>query len=306
MAHHRDTQMSTTDAGVEVADGLLAAESSPLRTAIRQGLSSGPVMLSVGVLAVITLAALLAPLLWTSDPIAIDPAARLRPISPEHWLGTDAFGRDVYSRVMYGARISLLVGLGVTMTAVVFGMIIGIVAGYFRTVDSVIMRFMDGIMAIPGILLAIALVTLSGASLLTVVVAISVPEIPRVVRLVRSVILGVRGEPYVEAAIALGTPAPALLIRHMVPNTVPPLIVQGTFIFASAMLAEAAMSFLGVGLPPEIPSWGNVMAEGRAYFQLLPGLILYPGILLALTVLAINILGDALRDALDPRMAKRL
>jgi peptide/nickel transport system permease protein len=185
-------------------------------------------------------------------------------------------------------------------------MIIGIVAGYFRAADSAIMRVMDGVMAIPGILLAIALVTLSGASLLTVVVAIAVPEIPRVVRLVRSVILGVRNEPYVEAAIALGTPAPALLMRHMVPNTIPPLIVQGTFVFASAMLAEAAMSFLGVGLPPEIPSWGNVMAEGRAYFQLLPGLILYPGVLLALTVLAINILGDALRDALDPRMAKRL
>lgn len=281
-------------------------EGSPLAAALRHGLSSVPVALSLAALALICAAALLAPVLWTSDPIAINPAARLRPISPEHWLGTDAFGRDVYSRVVYGARISLLVGLGVTFTAVFLGMIIGIVAGYFRALDSVIMRFMDGIMAIPGILLAIALVTLSGASVLTVIVAISVPEIPRVVRLVRSVILGVRSEPYVEAAVALGTPAFHLLMRHMVPNTIPPLIVQGTFIFASAMLAEAAMSFLGVGLPPETPSWGNVMAEGRAYFQLLPGLILYAGILLALTVLAINILGDALRDALDPRMAKRL
>ena len=305
MAHQDDMRMGVADAPVAMADGSHEPDSS-LRAALRQALSSGPVALSIGVLGLIALAAVLAPALWTSDPIAIDPATRLRPVSAEHWLGTDAFGRDVYSRVVYGAQISLLVGLGVTITAVFFGMIIGIVAGYFRAADSAIMRVMDGVMAIPGILLAIALVTLSGASLLTVVVAIAVPEIPRVVRLVRSVILGVRNEPYVEAAIALGTPAPALLMRHMVPNTIPPLIVQGTFVFASAMLAEAAMSFLGVGLPPEIPSWGNVMAEGRAYFQLLPGLILYPGVLLALTVLAINILGDALRDALDPRMAKRL
>lgn len=304
MTQHDDTRLS-----LAIADGgdvTPAAEVSPLAAALRQGFASVPVSLSLGVLALICAAALLAPFLWTSDPVAISPATRLRPISPDHWLGTDAFGRDVYSRVIYGARISLLVGLGVTLTAVFLGMIIGIVAGYFRALDSLIMRVMDGIMAIPGILLAIALVTLSGASVLTVVVAIAVPEIPRVVRLVRSVILGVRNEPYVEAAIALGTPAPALLMRHMVPNTIPPLIVQGTFIFASAMLAEAAMSFLGVGLPPETPSWGNVMAEGRAYFQLFPGLILYPGIMLALTVLAINILGDALRDALDPRMAKRL
>lgn len=288
------------------AGELPPAERSPLAVALTQGLNSVPVALSLGVLALISAAALLAPLLWTADPIAINPAARLRSVSAEHWLGTDAFGRDVYSRVIFGARISLLIGLGVTLIAVVFGMIIGIAAGYFRTLDAIIMRFMDGIMAIPGILLAIALVTLSGASVLTVIVAISVPEIPRVVRLVRSVILGVRGEPYVEAAVALGTPSLRLLMRHMVPNTIPPLIVQGTFIFASAMLAEAAMSFLGVGLPPETPSWGNVMAEGRAYFQLLPGLILYPGIVLALTILAINILGDALRDSLDPRMEKRL
>jgi len=165
---------------------------------------------------------------------------------------------------------------------------------------------MDGLMAIPGILLAIALVTVSGASIRTVIIAITVPEIPRVVRLVRSVVLSLRIEPYVEAAIALGTPVRSLLLRHIVPNTVAPLIVQGTFIFASAMLAESAMSFLGVGLPPEIPSWGNIMAEGRAYFQLMPGLILYAGVLLALTVLSVNVLGDALRDALDPRIARKL
>jgi peptide/nickel transport system permease protein len=273
---------------------------------LRRALGTAPVVLALSVLSAITLIGVLAPFLWTGDPIAIDPIARLKPESAEYWLGTDAFGRDVYSRVMYGARISLIVGLGASVTSVVFGLLIGVLAGYFRVIDALIMRVMDGIMAIPAILLAIALVTVSGASLTTVVVAIAIPEIPRVVRLVRSVILTVRSEPYVEAAITLGTPLPSLLMRHMVPNTVAPLIVQGTFVFASAMLTEAAMSFLGVGLPPEIPSWGSIMAEGRAYFQLKPGLILYAGILLALTVLSINVLGDALRDALDPRMARKL
>ena len=212
-----------------------------------------------------------APFLGTVDPIAIDPSERLRRLSGAHWMGTDAFGRDVYSRVMYGARISLLVGLGASLASVTLGLLIGVIAGYIRVADGIIMRVMDGVMAIPAILLAIALVTVSGGSLLTVVIAITIAEIPRVVRLVRSVILTIRGEPYVEAAIALGTPLPTLLLRHMVPNTVAPLIVQGTFIFASAMLTEAAMSFLGVGLPPQIPSWGNIMAEGRIYFQLMPG-----------------------------------
>jgi peptide/nickel transport system permease protein len=172
--------------------------------------------------------------------------------------------------------------------------------------DTIVMRVMDGIMAIPGILLAIALVSLSGASLFTVLVAITIPEIPRVVRLVRGVILTVRSEPYVEAAISLGTRLPTLLLRHLVPNTVAPLIVQGTYISASAILTEAILSFLGAGLPPEIPSWGNIMAEGRMYFQLMPGLILYPGIFLSLTVLSVNVLGDAMRDALDPKMMRKL
>jgi peptide/nickel transport system permease protein len=273
---------------------------------LRHTLKSVPVLIALGTLVIIVLIALLAPFLGTSDPVAINPGERLRRLSGAHPLGTDAFGRDVYSRVMYGARISLLVGLGVSLASITFGLLIGLVAGYFRVLDSIIMRVMDGLMAIPGILLAIALVTVSGASLKTVVVAITIPEIPRVVRLVRSVVLTLRTEPYVEAAIALGTPVPSLLFRHIVPNTVAPLIVQGTFVFASAMLTEAAMSFLGVGLPPEIPSWGNIMAEGRTYFQLMPGLILYAGLLLALTVLSVNVLGDALRDALDPRMARKL
>jgi peptide/nickel transport system permease protein len=273
---------------------------------LRRTLKSPPVLVALLLLGAIVFIAIGAPFLGTVDPIAIDPSERLRRLSGAHWMGTDAFGRDVYSRVMYGARISLLVGLGASLASVTLGLLIGVIAGYIRVADGIIMRVMDGVMAIPAILLAIALVTVSGGSLLTVVIAITIAEIPRVVRLVRSVILTIRGEPYVEAAIALGTPLPTLLLRHMVPNTVAPLIVQGTFIFASAMLTEAAMSFLGVGLPPQIPSWGNIMAEGRIYFQLMPGLIFYAGLLLAMTVLSINVLGDAMRDALDPRLARKL
>ena len=277
-----------------------------VRAQLRQTVLHPAVLVALALLAIVLLVALLAPLLWTTDPIAIDPVHRLRAASAEHWLGTDAFGRDVYSRVIYGARVSLLVGLSVSIASVLLGLVMGVVAGYVRALDAVVMRVMDGLMAIPGILLAIALVSLSGAGLGTVIIAITIPEVPRVVRLVRSVILTIRGEPYVEAAIALGTRLPQLLLRHMVPNTVAPLIVQGTFIFASAMLIEASMSFLGVGLPPEIPSWGNIMADGRIYFQLRPGLILYAGALLSVTVLSINILGDAMRDALDPRLARKL
>lgn len=273
---------------------------------LRRIFSSLWVTICGGALFLIALGALLAPYLWTVDPLAINPILRLNPVSADSWLGTDAFGRDVYSRVLHGARASLLVGAGVSVAALSVGLVFGVVAGYFRSLDSLIMRVMDGIMAIPGILLAIALVTFTGASLTTVIVAIAVPEIPRVVRLVRSVILSVRTEPYVEAAISLGTPTATLLLRHMVPSTIAPLIVQGTFVFASAMLAEAAMSFLGVGLPPEIPSWGNIMAEGRPYFLQIPGLILYPGMALGVTILCINIIGDALRDTLDPRMRRNV
>lgn len=270
-----------------------------------RALKSGPALIAFVIIATVVVIALLAPLLGTVDPVAIDPASRLRRISAEHWLGTDAFGRDTYSRVIYGARVSLMVGVGATVMSIVLGVLIGVIAGYFRTADAIIMRVIDGVMAIPSILLAIALVSLTGGSLLTVLVAITVPEVPRVVRLVRSVILTVRTEPYVEAAISLGTRTPTLLVRHMLPNTIAPLIVQGTYIFAAAILIEATLSFLGAGLPPEIPSWGNMMSEGRMYFQLLPGLILYPGILLAATLLSVNVLGDVLRDVLDPKMARK-
>jgi len=272
----------------------------------KRTLKRGPAFMALLMLGAIVFVALCAPFLGTTDPIAIDPGQRLMLPTAEHWLGTDAYGRDVYSRVVYGSRISLMVGLGAALMSVAVGLLIGVIAGYVRLADAIVMRVMDGVMAIPSILLAIALVSLSGASLLTVLVAITIPEIPRVVRLVRGVILTVRSEPYVEAAISLGTRLPTLLLRHMVPNTVAPLVVQGTYIFASAILTEAILSFLGAGLPPENSSWGNIMAEGRMYYQLMPGLILYPGIFLSLTVLGVNVLGDAMRDALDPRMARKL
>ncbi|HTQ01071.1 MAG TPA: ABC transporter permease [Casimicrobiaceae bacterium] len=272
------------------------------------------------ILLVICSIGLAAPLLTPLDPGAIDPAFRNKVPGTEqtvraadgtkttvtHWMGTDSLGRDVYARVIYGARASLTVGIAVAAISVAIGLGIGLVAGYFRWVDAIVMRFMDGLMAIPAILLAIALVSLSSAGLAIVIVAIVVPEIPRVVRLVRSVVLSIREEPYVEAAIAVGTRTPLILVRHVLPNTVAPLIVQATYIAATAILIEAILSFLGVGIPPQTPTWGNIMAEGRTLFRVFPHNILYPGIFLALTVLAVNMLGDGLRDTLDPRMSKRL
>jgi len=272
---------------------------------LRQAFGSGPALISLVILILVLLMAVFAPLLATADPVAINPAERLSGATADHPLGTDAYGRDTFSRVLYGARVSLLVGAGAAIVSVAIGLVIGVIAGYFRALDSIIMRTMDGVMAIPSILLAIALISLTGASLMTVLVAITIPEIPRVVRLVRSVILNVRSETYVEAAITLGSPVRRILLRHMVPNTIAPLIVQGTFVFASAILTEATLSFLGAGLPTEIPSWGNIMSEGRSYFQLFPGLVLWPGVALALTLLSVNVLGDVLRDTLDPKMEKR-
>ena len=264
------------------------------------------VMFGAVLLVAMVAVAVLAPALFTVDPTELEPIARLRAPGAEQWFGTDMYGRDIYSRTIYGTRISLIVGLCAAVLSVSIGLGIGLIAGYVRLVDAVVMRVMDGIMAIPGILLAIAMIALAGASLTTVVVAITVPEIPRVVRLVRSVVLSIREEPYVEAAISVGTRLPLVLIRHVLPNTVGPLIVQGTYVCASAIITEAILSFLGAGIPPEIPSWGNIMAEGRTYFQIAPWIIFFPGIGLALTVLAVNMLGDGLRDTLDPRLARRM
>ena len=272
------------------------------------------------ILAIMLLIAALAPVLGTIDPTRIDPAGRNKKPGTEITyrlddgttakrvaiMGTDSLGRDVYSRVIYGTRVSLAVGVAVAIIAVFIGTIIGLISGYVRWLDGIIMRIMDGLMAIPGILLAIALVSIWRAGLITVIFAIVVPDVPRVVRLVRSVVLTVREEPYVEGAISVGTPTWILMFRHILPNTVAPLIVQGTFLAAAAILVEAALSFLGIGIPPEIPSWGNIMAEGRTLFRVFPHNIFFPGIFLALTVLAINIMGDGLRDTLDPKMSKKV
>ena len=242
----------------------------------------------------------------TSDPFRLSPINRLRPPSERWWFGTDQFGRDVFARTVYGARVSLIVGLSVALVASVIGLAIGLVCGYFRAADAVLMRVMDGLMAIPSILLAIALITLTRPGLGIVIVAIMIPELPRIARLVRSVVLSIRAQPFIESAIAGGTGSVKLLVRHILPNTLAPLIVQSTYVCASAMLIEAGLSFLGAGVPPEIPSWGNIIAQGRTFFQIAPWSILIPGAFLAVTVLAVNMLGDGLRDRLDPRLARRM
>lgn len=306
------------------AADFLAQDAAPLSTARRvptwrRVLRNGPVRFGGIVLAVLLFGAAAAPWLGTIDPTLIDPANanRLPGTSAEfmtlggdvfqHWfaLGSDSLGRDIWSRIAFGARISLAVGISVALLAVALGMAIGLVAGYFRRLDGPIMRLMDGVMAIPGILFAITLVAVWRASLGTIILAIAIPEIPRVARLVRSVVLSVREEPYVEAAIALDTPTWKLLVHHILPNAVAPLIVQGTYVCAAAILVEAILSFLGVGIPPEVPTWGNIMAEGRTQFTQYPYIVLIPGAFLAATVLAVNILGDGLRDTLDPKFNKR-
>jgi peptide/nickel transport system permease protein len=213
-------------------------------------------MTGLVILAVLTLIALIGPI-FTESPTSINPMVRIKPPSADMWFGTDPLGRDLFARAIWGGRISLSVGVAVAIVAVGFGLLLGLLAGYIRVLDAIIMRVMDGLMAIPGILLAIALISLTGASLFTVIVAITIPEIPRVVRLVRSVVLTVREEAYVEAAIAAGTKLPSIMIRHILPNTIAPLIVQATYVCASAMLTESILGFLGAGIPPEIPSWGN-------------------------------------------------
>ena len=258
------------------------------------------------ILLTLVLAALFAPYLGTVDPRKINILPRMRSPSAQAWFGSDQLGRDLWTRTLYGARISLIVGLMVALMSISMGLLIGMVSGYMRKLDAVIMRVMDGLMSIPGLLLAIGLVSVSGASLATVTIAITVPESPRVVRLVRAIVLSVREEPYVEAAIAVGTKTHLILWRHVLPNCVPPLIVQATYVAASAMLTEALLSFLGAGTPPEIPSWGNMMAEGRIVFPIAPWIVLIPGCTLALAILAVNVLGDGLRDRLDPKIAKRM
>ncbi|RVT90751.1 ABC transporter permease [Rhodovarius crocodyli] len=250
--------------------------------------------------------AIFAPYLFTKDPTALAPALRTREPSARWWFGTDMLGRDVYSRVLYGARVSLLVGFSVAILASVIGLFIGIVAGFNRVVDSIVMRVMDGLMSIPSILLAIALMALTRGSVQNVIIAITIADVPRVSRLVRGVVLSLREQPYVEAAVAAGTRTPVIMFKHILPNTLAPLTVQATYVCAAAMITEAILSFIGAGTPPIIPSWGNIMAEGRALWQVKPYIVFFPAIFLSITVLAVNLLGDGLRDAIDPRLAKRL
>jgi peptide/nickel transport system permease protein len=264
------------------------------------------VTLGALLLTAIVLTAIFAPLIAPGDPEALSPIRRLRPPSAEAWFGTDMYGRDVYTRTIHGSRISLIVGALVAVVSIGFGLVIGLITGYVRAVDGVIMRIMDGLMAIPDILLAIALMALFRASVSNVVIAVTVPQVPRVVRLVRAVVLTIRERPFIEAAQSIGTRFRHILMKHLLPNTIAPLVVQATYTGAAAVLTEAGLSFLGAGTPPNIPSWGNMMAEGRTYFQLAVWIVLFPGLFLAVTVLGVNLLGDGLRDALDPRLRRRL
>ncbi|WP_353147520.1 ABC transporter permease [Pollutimonas bauzanensis] len=255
---------------------------------------------------VLALMAILAPWLGTTDPSAISPIHRTRAPSAQFWFGTDLLGRDVYSRVIYGARVSLIVGFSVALLSTLIGVVIGLAAGFIRWVDTIVMRIMDGFMSIPTILLAIALIAITRASLQNVIIAITIAEMPRVVRLVRGLVLSLREQPYVEAAVAAGASRTRIIVRHIFPNTLAALMVQATYICGVAILAEASLSFIGAGVPPSVPSWGNIMAEGRALWQIKPYLIAFPAIFLSITILAINMFGDGLRDAVDPRMAKRI
>jgi peptide/nickel transport system permease protein len=297
--------MISTTIAVPSADATRSM--SPTWRRFRDAFRRHPTALIGGVILILMVAiAIFAPWLGTIDPQAMAPIRRLKPPSAEFWFGTDQLGRDVYSRVVFGARVSLIVGLAVATLSIIVGIAIGLVTGYVRALDAVVMRIMDGLMSIPSVLLAIALMALTKASVGNVIAAITLAEVPRVVRLVRSLVLTLREQPYVEAAIAAGTTLPRILMRHILPNIVAPLLVQGTYVCGSAMITEAILSFIGAGTPPNIPSWGNIMAEGRSLIQIASYLIVFPGICLSLTVLAVNLLGDGMRDALDPRLARRM
>lgn len=247
---------------------------------------------------------LFAPFLWTVDPLQISPATRLRPPSWEHWFGTDALGRDIYSRVVYGTRTSLFIGLAVTVISYIIGIAVGFISAFNRFADAVLMRVIDGVMSIPSVLLAIALTALAEPGMMIVIFAISIIEIPRVTRLVRGMALALREELYIEAAYASGTSTWRTLFRHILPNISAPMFVQASQICAQAMLIEATLSFIGAGVPPTNPTWGNVIAEGRSLYQIAPHMILFAAFALAITVLAMNLLADGLRDALDPKLNK--
>ncbi|MSO76725.1 MAG: ABC transporter permease [Alphaproteobacteria bacterium] len=281
----------------------LARPEGGLRRTVRR---HPTILIGGSILLLMVLVAIFAPLLGTVDPQAVAPARRLRWPQERWWFGTDMMGRDVWSRTLYGARISLVVGLGAALLATFGGLLLGLVTGFIRRVDAVLMRVMDGLMSIPAVLLAIALMALTTASVENVIIAIAIVELPRVTRLVRGVVLSLREQPFVEAATASGTGLARTLFKHILPNTIAPLLVQGTYVCASAMITEAILSFIGAGTPPNIPSWGNIMAEARSIFQVAWYIVLFPAVFLSLTVLAVNLLGDGLRDMLDPRLSRRM
>jgi len=302
---------------IELQRPAVARSSRP--GALSRAAGNWSVRMGATTLVLLALASWCAPWLTSADPTLLDPANRdllpgtmgLLTLSSGETvphlfrLGTDSYGRDIFSRILYGGRVSLVVGVAVAMLSLGAGLALGLFAGYLRGVDLVLMRVMDGLMAIPGILLAVSLVALWRASIWTVIIALTIPEVPRVVRLVRSLVLSIREEPYVEAAVAVGTSTVNLLVRHVLPNTLAPLIVQGSYVCAAAILGEAILGFLGVGIPPEVATWGNLMAEGRVQFNQYPHAVFFPGIFLTVAVLAVNLLGDGLRDTLDPRFSRR-
>ena len=261
--------------------------------------------LSIFLFAVIV--AIFAPLLWTTDPSAPAPLDRFTgPWASAHWFGTDNIGRDIWSRAIYGSRISLTVGISVAVIAISAGTIIGVAAGYSQKFDMIVMRFMDGLMSIPSIILEIALMALLGGSIQNVIIALSVTEVPIATRVVRSAVLSLRERTYIEASRSIGATTPRIMIRHILPNIVAPLIVHATYVASAAVLLEAYLSFLGAGPPEEIPSWGNMVAGAKDYLSRAPYMIIFPGLFLTLTVLGMSLSGDGLRDILDPRIKRRL
>ncbi|MCX7366973.1 MAG: ABC transporter permease [Alphaproteobacteria bacterium] len=274
----------------------------------RRGLLTRHPRITLAALLLGTLAglAIFAPFITEYDPMTLAVTQRLRPPSAAHWFGTDAYGRDTFSRTIYGGRISMQIGVSVAAMSVLIGVVVGMLGGAIRWLDPIVMRISDGLMSIPAILLAIALMSLTKASVATVIIAITIPEVPRVIRLVRSLVLTIREQTYMQAAIASGTRLPRLMLRHILPNVLTPLIVQATYICASAVLLEAYLGFLGAGTPTEVPSWGNIIAENRTFVQLATWNVMFPGVFLALMVLGVNMLGDGVRDLLDPRLAGRI
>lgn len=282
----------------------LASFSMPFVNNLRRLFGNRTIALGLFILLVVVFAALLAPWVAPYAPNKLSIVNKLQGPSLAHFFGTDEFGRDIFSRAIYAGRISLLVSLGVVAISTVLGIILGVTAGYFLRLDAPISRLLDAMMSFPDILLAIALVAALGPSLMTVIIALGITYAPRLARIVRGSTLVIREMPYIEAAISLGLPTWQVLLRHVLLNLASPILVQATFVFASAMLAEASLSFLGVGVSSDMPTWGTMLASGREYMNNAPWLMLFPGLAIVFSVLSLQLVGDGLRDLVDPRLAK--